>query len=47
MSYHNTIQGADEVGKLLEMDLTFFPISTETEIEDQIRSAIEQTSKSL
>ncbi|GCL74042.1 PAS sensor protein [Paenibacillus naphthalenovorans] len=42
MSYHNTIQGADEVGKLLEMDLTFFPISTETEIEDQIRSAIEQ-----
>lgn len=42
MSYHNTVQGADEVGKLLEMDLTFFPISTEMEIEDQIRSAIEQ-----
>ncbi|MBP1153310.1 MULTISPECIES: PrpR N-terminal domain-containing protein [unclassified Paenibacillus] len=42
MSYRNTIQGADVVGKLLEMDLTFFPISTEMEIEGQIRSAIDQ-----
>lgn len=42
MSYHNTIQGADVVGKLLEMDLTFFPISTEREIEGQIRLAMDQ-----
>lgn len=42
MSYLNTIQGADVVGTLMEIDLAFFPITTELEIEDQVRSAIDQ-----
>ncbi|WP_017726445.1 sigma-54-dependent Fis family transcriptional regulator [Halalkalibacterium ligniniphilum] len=39
MSYLNTIQGADMIGKLLNMDITFYPIHEEKEIEEKIELA--------
>ncbi|GEN36667.1 MULTISPECIES: PrpR N-terminal domain-containing protein [Aneurinibacillus] len=39
MSYFNTIQGADAIGTLLDMNLSFFPINHEEEIEKGIRQA--------
>ncbi|UFJ41405.1 PrpR N-terminal domain-containing protein [Brevibacillus humidisoli] len=42
MSYLNTIQGADAIGTLLEMNLSFFPIGEEKEIESGIKKAVEQ-----
>lgn len=39
MSYLNIIQGADIVGKLLNMDITFYPINEEEEIEKKIEMA--------
>ncbi|MBO8163597.1 MAG: PrpR N-terminal domain-containing protein [Brevibacillus sp.] len=42
MSYLNTIQGADAIGTLLEMNLSFFPIHEEKEIESGIKKAVEQ-----
>lgn len=39
MSYFNTIQGADAIGTLLDMNLSFFPIHHEEEIEKGIRKA--------
>lgn len=40
MSYFNTIQGADAIGTLLEMNLTFFPIREEKEVESGIKKAL-------
>ncbi|HZG70201.1 MAG TPA: PrpR N-terminal domain-containing protein, partial [Chondromyces sp.] len=42
MSYFNTIEGADVVGTLLEMDLSFYPIDREDDIESGIRKSIEE-----
>ncbi|USG67425.1 PrpR N-terminal domain-containing protein [Brevibacillus ruminantium] len=42
MSYMNTIHGADAIGTLLDMNLTFFPIDKEEEIENGLISALEQ-----
>ncbi|BCJ86270.1 PrpR N-terminal domain-containing protein [Effusibacillus dendaii] len=42
MSYLNIIQGADVIGDLLDMNLTFFPIQEEREVESRIREAIGQ-----
>ncbi|MFT9846308.1 PrpR N-terminal domain-containing protein [Aneurinibacillus sp. REN35] len=39
MSYFNTIQGADAIGTLLDINLSFFPIHHEEEIEKGIREA--------
>ncbi|RFU70118.1 PAS domain-containing protein [Peribacillus saganii] len=41
MSYFNTIQGADAIGTLLEMDLSFYSIDREEEIKQGIRKAVE------
>jgi transcriptional regulator with PAS, ATPase and Fis domain len=40
VSYFNTIQGADAIGTLLEMDLSFYPIGEEQEIEHGIKKAL-------
>ncbi|MEW9671445.1 PrpR N-terminal domain-containing protein [Ammoniphilus sp. 3BR4] len=42
MSYLNTILGADAIGTLLEMNLTFFPIGAEDEVEREIKKALEE-----
>ncbi|OXS79318.1 sigma-54-dependent Fis family transcriptional regulator [Domibacillus enclensis] len=42
MSYFNTIQGADVIGTLLEMNLSFFPINEESEIEIGIKKALKE-----
>lgn len=42
MSYLNTIQGADAIGTLLDMNLTFFPIDQEEEIENGLKLALAQ-----
>lgn len=42
MSYLNTIQGADAIGTLLEMNLTFFPIGAEDEVEREIKKALKE-----
>ncbi|WP_019119997.1 PrpR N-terminal domain-containing protein [Brevibacillus massiliensis] len=42
MSYLNTIQGADAIGTLLDMNLTFFPIGEEQEIEQGLKQALAQ-----
>ncbi|OES46085.1 PrpR N-terminal domain-containing protein [Domibacillus iocasae] len=42
MSYFNTIQGADVIGTLLEMNLSFFPINEENEIEIGIKKALKE-----
>lgn len=42
MSYFNTLQSADIVGTLLEMDLSFFPINQENEIERCIEKAVKE-----
>jgi transcriptional regulator with PAS, ATPase and Fis domain len=39
MSYLNIIQGADIIGKLLNMDITFYPIDQERQIEKTIETA--------
>lgn len=39
MSYLNTIQGADIIGKLLDMDVSFYQIDEESEIEKNIERA--------
>ncbi|NEU30124.1 AAA domain-containing protein [bacterium LRH843] len=39
MSYLNKIRGANMIGKLLNMDITFYPINEEREIEGQIEAA--------
>ncbi|MBR8644925.1 PrpR N-terminal domain-containing protein [[Brevibacterium] frigoritolerans] len=41
MSYFNAIQGADAIRTLLEMDLSFYSIDSEEEIEKGIRKAIQ------
>lgn len=40
MSYFNIIQGADAIGTLLEMDLSFYSIEREEEIEKEIKRAV-------
>lgn len=42
MSYLNIIQGADSIGALLDMNLTFFPIQAEHEAESRIQEIIKQ-----
>jgi transcriptional regulator with PAS, ATPase and Fis domain len=42
MSYWNTIQGAEAIGSLLGMDMTYFPVKDEEEVEFLIRDAIDQ-----
>jgi len=42
MSYLNTIPGANAIGKLLNMNITFYPIHTEAEIKGQIKRASEE-----
>ncbi len=39
MTYLNNIPGAHAIGKLLHMDITFYPIREEAEIEKEIRRA--------
>lgn len=39
MSYLNNIPGANTIGQLLNMDITFYPISEENEIEREIERA--------
>ncbi|MEH7436645.1 PrpR N-terminal domain-containing protein [Neobacillus drentensis] len=41
MSYFNTIQGADAIGTLLEMDMSFYSITREEDIEKGIKKAVE------
>lgn len=41
MSYFNIIQGADAIGTLLEMDLSFYSIACEEDIEKGIKTAVE------
>jgi transcriptional regulator with PAS, ATPase and Fis domain len=40
MSYFNTIQGADTIGTLLDIDLSFYSIEQEEEIEKGIKKAV-------
>lgn len=42
MSYWNTIQGAEAIGSLLGMNMTYFPVKDEEEVEFLIREAMEQ-----
>jgi transcriptional regulator with PAS, ATPase and Fis domain len=42
MSYWNTIQGAEAIGSLLGMNMTYFPVKDEEEVEFLIREAMAQ-----
>ncbi|MBM7691520.1 transcriptional regulator with PAS, ATPase and Fis domain [Peribacillus deserti] len=41
MSYNNTIQGADAIGTLLEMNLSFYSIDSEEEVEKEMSKALQ------
>ncbi|WP_146035921.1 sigma-54-dependent Fis family transcriptional regulator [Salipaludibacillus keqinensis] len=42
MSYLNTIQEADTIGKLLDMQIVFYPIHTEQEVSENIQKATQE-----
>ncbi|MFC4768071.1 PrpR N-terminal domain-containing protein [Effusibacillus consociatus] len=42
MSYRTIIEGADVIGTLLDMNLTFFPIREDQEVESRIKEVIDQ-----
>ena len=42
VSYRNTVQRADEIGALIDMNLEFYPIEQEDQLEAELRKAKEQ-----